>query len=520
VAEHVVIGSGINALVAAAMLGAKGHKVTVLEREARLGGCLLTDEVTAPGFRHDVMAATWVLFATGPAFAALGADLARHGFHLSNGDQPTGVLRPDGSALVLTRDRAANVAALNAGHPGDGDRYGAEMAELERDAPFLFALLGSDLWSRGTMRLLAAQAWRRGPRGLAAWVGRALAPSAGWLRATFEGEGAQALLAPWGNHAGLSPEGAYGGMMARVIAFALEGAGAPVVTGGSGRAVEAFRALIEEQGGTFRLGADVVRITHARGRVTGVELASGERIAATSVLASVTPSQLYGRFLADADLPKDRAAVRRFRYGRGNFQLHYALSRPARMDRAGAGKRGPSPPRRRHRRGQQGRQRGGAGDAAGRALDLRGPAPRARPVALPARCCDPVAPGPRRPPRAERGRRGRDRGGGRLDPRGSRGLRGPHRGDPGAPRPRLRRDQARPPGALARRPPSDEREPRRGRPLRRRLLGGPVLPVAALCAFQGAETPIKGLLHIGASTHPGPGLSGGSGFLAAKGLGA
>ena len=33
-------------------------------------------------------------------------------------------------------------------------------------------------------------------------------------------------------------------------------------------------------------------------------------------------------------------------------------------------------------------------------------------------------------------------------------------------------------------------------------------------------TPIKGVHHIGASTHPGPGLSGGSGFNVAKGLGA
>ena len=31
---------------------------------------------------------------------------------------------------------------------------------------------------------------------------------------------------------------------------------------------------------------------------------------------------------------------------------------------------------------------------------------------------------------------------------------------------------------------------------------------------------VRGLIHIGASTHPGPGLGGGSGFLAAKRLGA
>jgi phytoene dehydrogenase-like protein len=115
--------------------------------------------------------------------------------------------------------------------------------------------------------------------------------------------------------------------MGQVIAFALEAAGAPVVKGGGARAVEAFRRLIEEKGGTVRTGADVQRITHERGRATGVELAGGERIAAASVLASVTPTQLYGRLLAEANLPKEKEAAARYRYGRGNFQLHYALDR-------------------------------------------------------------------------------------------------------------------------------------------------------------------------------------------------
>ena len=37
-----------------------------------------------------------------------------------------------------------------------------------------------------------------------------------------------------------------------------------------------------------------------------------------------------------------------------------------------------------------------------------------------------------------------------------------------------------------------------------------------LAATPGHETPVDGLCHIGASTHPGPGLGAGSGYLAAK----
>lgn len=73
--DHVIIGTGINALVAGAMLAMKGKKVLLLERNSIPGGCMRTEEITLPGFHHDVMAATWVLFLTSPAGAALGPTL-------------------------------------------------------------------------------------------------------------------------------------------------------------------------------------------------------------------------------------------------------------------------------------------------------------------------------------------------------------------------------------------------------------------------------------------------------------
>ena len=50
-ADHIIVGSGINALVCAAMLAGKGGKVLVLERSDRIGGCIRTEEMTAPGLR-------------------------------------------------------------------------------------------------------------------------------------------------------------------------------------------------------------------------------------------------------------------------------------------------------------------------------------------------------------------------------------------------------------------------------------------------------------------------------------
>lgn len=325
--DHVIIGSGINALVAGAMLALKGQRVLLLEREAVPGGCLRTEEITLPGFKHDVMAATWVLFMTSPAGAALGPHLARHGFAYCHTPHPTAVLRPNGEALVLTTDRTKNIAAMNALAAGDGDAHARDVGGIEADAPFLFALLGGALWSWPTAKLLWGQVRKRGLRGLAAWFGRALVPARGWLETTYTSPTVQALYAPWVLHCGLTPESTYSGQMGKVIAFALEAAGAPTLKGGSGAGVAAFKALIEEKGGEIRCGADVDRILARDGKVRGVALAGGEEIACGSVLASVAPGQLQDRLLRDVNLPEDKAAAKVFRHGRGNFQLHYALDR-------------------------------------------------------------------------------------------------------------------------------------------------------------------------------------------------
>jgi phytoene dehydrogenase-like protein len=323
----IVVGSGINGLVCAALLAKTGRKVTVLERAAEPGGCLRTGEITAPGFVHDVMATTFVLFRVGPAQAALGKDLARHGVVFCDTPHPTAVLLPDGRAAVLSMDRAANVAMFEALAPGDGAAHAEGVARVERNAELLFHLLGQDLWTRSTALLLAKQAWRRGPRDLAAWFGEALEPARGWLEGAFASEVSRALLAPWVLHTGLGPDSAASAEMARVIAFTLEAAGAPIVKGGAARLVQALCAIVAEHGGEVRCNAEVARILVRGGEAKGVRLTSGEEIAGGHVVASVTPAQLYGTLLDKPPKPAAAAAAR-WRHGKGNFQLHYALDRP------------------------------------------------------------------------------------------------------------------------------------------------------------------------------------------------
>jgi len=181
------------------------------------------------------------------------------------------------------------------------------------------------LWSWSTVRLFWRQFRRLGLNGLKAWIGQALTPARGWLETGYQSPEVQALYAPWVLHTGLTPEATYSGQMGRVIAFALEAAGAPVVKGGSGQAAEAFRRLIEAHGGEVRTGVDVVKILTEGDRAYGVETAEGERIDSHAVIASVAPSQLYGRLIGQPT-EQEQQVTRNYRHGRGNFQLHYALS--------------------------------------------------------------------------------------------------------------------------------------------------------------------------------------------------
>ena len=109
------------------------------------------------------------------------------------------------------------------------------------------------------LKIVAREAWRRGLRGLANFFGESLGTARAWLETRFQSDVVRALFAPWVLHTGLGPESAYSGQMAKVIAFAIEVAGSPIVKGGAKNALTAFERLIRDQGGDILVGADVER---------------------------------------------------------------------------------------------------------------------------------------------------------------------------------------------------------------------------------------------------------------------
>jgi len=293
----------------------------VLEREDELGGAIRTAELTEPGYLHDVFSAWHPLWVGGAAHAELGAELAERGLEYVNTDLPTATLFPDGEAAFLLRSTEANAQELGPEWPGVVESFAA-------NADLAFGVLGTELWSRDGLKL-GLRAYRRlGRRGLVEFAGTVLSSSRDWLTSTFASERAHGLLAPWVLHTGLGPDAAASGFMTQVIGFAVQEGGMPIPRGGGARLVDALVRLIEDRGGVCETGRDVDRVLVEDGRARGVRLAGGEELRARrAVIANVTPTQLYGRLLEGHE-----ELGRRFRYGRSEMQIHFALSEPPRWE--------------------------------------------------------------------------------------------------------------------------------------------------------------------------------------------
>jgi len=332
--DAVLVGSGINALAAGATLARSGWKVCVLERSDWLGGAIKTEEITEPGFHHDVFSGWHPLFVGGAAYAELGEDLRDQGLEYLNTDLPTATAFPDGESSFLSTAQEDNVAEMERHASGDGAAWERMVEGFMPNADLAFGVLGTELWSPAGLKLLFRAYRRMGARGLLDYAGGGAATSRDWLTDTFESREAHGLLAPWVLHTGLGPDAAVSGFMNQVIAVALQTGGMPIPRGGGARLVDALTGLIRAHGGSCETGTDVERVLVSGRRAAGVQLSDGETVLASrAVICGVTPTQLYQRLLDEEHVPAGiLRESRRFRYGRAGMQIHMALSEPPRWE--------------------------------------------------------------------------------------------------------------------------------------------------------------------------------------------
>lgn len=330
--DAIVIGAGINGLVAAAELAGAGWSVALVDERDRLGGFIASDELTAPGYVHDTFSSWHPLFVTSGAYGVLGDDLHRHGLRYCNTDGAVTASVSERGAVVADRDPATTAAGFADG--GDAAAYAAMLGQLEGWAPHVFGALGSELRPQDLVGLGARAARALGVDGLRELVRVSAQSGRGLVRERFVGHEVDQLWTPWLLHAGLGPDHATGGLMLPVMAFSMHAAGLPVVEGGAGRFVDAFAALLAERGVDVHLGSPVTSIEVADGRARAVRLggaAQGRRLAARrAVLASTSTSRLYGELLGTDAPDAGRRAAALHRPGRAAMQVHLALDAPLR----------------------------------------------------------------------------------------------------------------------------------------------------------------------------------------------
>jgi 1-hydroxycarotenoid 3,4-desaturase len=306
-AEHrvVVVGAGIGGLVSALLLAARGLDVTVLEAADGPGGKM--QPLVVDGQRIDagptVFTMRWVfdeLLADVGSSAAAALPplmplsvLARHAW--AAGD----------SRLDLFADEARSTEAIAAfSSPAEARRYAAffrraaavyaqlEGPHIRSSRPDFWQMVG-DLGVRGLATLAAL-----GP----------LASLAGALAREFRDERLRQLFGRYATYCGASPWGAPATLM---LVAHVEQQGVWAVQGGMGALAEAIAKLAAARGAKLRFGSRIEAIEHRAGRVSGVCLQGGERLAADSVVFNGDVSALAGLVDGAAGLPRPTAPAQR-----------------------------------------------------------------------------------------------------------------------------------------------------------------------------------------------------------------
>ena len=287
-----VVGSGPNGLAAAIALLQGGVEVEVHEAAAHVGGGLHTEELTLPGFLHDVCATVQPLAAGSPFFRTLDLPV-----EWVQPGAPAAHPLDDGTAVAF--DRSIEVTAASIGG-SDGDAYRKLMEPLVDDAERLLpSILGPLRPPRHPLALA-----RFGLLGLR---------SAEGLAKRFDGPRVRALIAGNAAHSMLRLDASPTGAVALVLMLTGHAVGWPVARGGSQKVADALASIARSHGAEIVTGHRVERIE--------------ELDDARAVLFDLTPRQIVQ--IAGHRLPaRYRNALERYRYGPGVFKLDWALDGP------------------------------------------------------------------------------------------------------------------------------------------------------------------------------------------------
>ena len=331
--DAIVVGGGHNGLVAAAYLARAGKRVVVLERRERVGGAAISEQVF-PGFTFSVF--SYVVSLLRPEIIR-DLELPRHGLHILPLESTLTPL-PGGDYLAQWNDHDQNRRELARHSLRDAeayDEFGLLMHQMSRAVKPILGLIPPDPASLSPRDLAGLARLGAHFRGLGAERFHALhklltMSSADYLDEWFETEPLKATKAASGIIGTLlgprSPGTAY--VLLHHYMGEIDGVFRAwgFAKGGNGSVSAAIAAAARSFGAEIRTAAPVARVSIDNGRAVGVVLEGGEEIRAKLVVSNADPRRTFLDLVGEKHLPADFAdGIRRFRFRGASAKVNLAL---------------------------------------------------------------------------------------------------------------------------------------------------------------------------------------------------